>query len=41
MRRVGDCETDIGRFVAVLCSEGSRYVNGQCIALDGGQAHMG
>ncbi|MAG32799.1 MAG: 3-oxoacyl-ACP reductase [Deltaproteobacteria bacterium] len=41
MRRVGECEEDIGAFVALLCSEGSRYVNGQSIAIDGGQAHMG
>jgi NAD(P)-dependent dehydrogenase (short-subunit alcohol dehydrogenase family) len=41
MRRVGDCEKDIGRFVAMLCSESSAYVNGQSIAIDGGQAHMG
>ena len=40
-RRVGDCEADIGRFVAVLCSEGSAYVNGQSIGLDGGQAYLG
>lgn len=40
-RRVGDCEADIGRFVAVLCSEASGYVNGQSIALDGGQAFLG
>lgn len=38
MRRVGDCETDIGRFVATLCSDDCAYVNGQSIALDGGQA---
>jgi meso-butanediol dehydrogenase / (S,S)-butanediol dehydrogenase / diacetyl reductase len=37
-RRVGECEEDIGRFVALLCSEGSAYVNGQTIGLDGGQA---
>ena len=37
-RRIGDCEVDIGRFVAVLCSDASAYVNGQSIALDGGQA---
>ncbi len=41
MRRVGECEEDIGAFVALLCSEGARYVNGQSIAIDGGQAHMG
>lgn len=41
MRRVGKCEDDIGRFVATLCSEDCRYVNGQSIALDGGQAYLG
>lgn len=41
MQRVGDCEADIGRFVATLCSEDCRYVNGQSIALDGGQAFLG
>ncbi len=40
-RRVGDCEQDIGRFVALLCSDGAGYVNGQSIALDGGQAFLG
>ncbi|PLW68778.1 KR domain-containing protein [Pseudohalioglobus lutimaris] len=40
-RRIGDCEEDIGRFVALLCSSGSAYVNGQTIALDGGQAFIG
>ena len=29
LRRVGECEEDIGRFVAMLCVEDSRYVNGQ------------
>ena len=41
MRHVGDCEEDIGRFVAMLCSPACRYVNGQSIALDGGQAYLG
>lgn len=41
MQRIGDCELDIGNFVAVLCSDDSRYVNGQTIALDGGQAFLG
>ena len=41
MKRIGECEEDIGRFVAVLCSDASRYVNGQSIAVDGGQAFMG
>ena len=40
-RRVGECEEDIGRFVVQLCSDGSRYVNGQSIAVDGGQASLG
>jgi len=40
-RRIGDCEQDIGRFVAMLCSDYSAYVNGQSIALDGGQAFLG
>lgn len=41
MQRVGDCEDDIGKFVAVLCSDDCAYVNGQSIAVDGGQAYMG
>ena len=41
MRQVGDCETDIGRFVAMLCSPACHYVNGQSIALDGGQVYLG
>ena len=41
MRRVGDCEEDIGRFVATLCGDSCAYVNGQSISLDGGQAYMG
>ncbi|MBA6411919.1 SDR family oxidoreductase [Parahaliea sp. F7430] len=40
-RRIGHCEDDIGRFVAILCSDYSAYVNGQSIALDGGQAYLG
>ena len=41
MKRVGDCEEDIGRFVARLCTDDCGYVNGQSIAVDGGQAFMG
>lgn len=41
MKRVGDCEQDIGRFVVLLCSSGAAYVNGQSIGLDGGQALLG
>jgi NAD(P)-dependent dehydrogenase (short-subunit alcohol dehydrogenase family) len=40
-RRVGDCEMDIGRFVAALCGPDGGYVNGQSIGLDGGQALLG
>lgn len=40
-RRVGECEQDIGRFVAQLCGPDSAYVNGQSIGLDGGQALIG
>lgn len=41
MQRVGDCEQDIGRFVASLCSEDCRYINGQSIGVDGGQVFLG
>ena len=41
MKRIGDCEEDIGRFVAALCSPESSYVSGQSIAVDGAQAYMG
>ena len=40
-KRIGDCEADIGRFVVTLCSDASAYVNGQTIAVDGGQARVG
>lgn len=40
-QRVGECEQDIGRFVALLCSDAAGYVNGQSIAIDGGQAYLG
>lgn len=39
--RVGDCEHDVGRFVANLCTDDCRYINGQSIAVDGGQAFLG
>jgi meso-butanediol dehydrogenase / (S,S)-butanediol dehydrogenase / diacetyl reductase len=41
MHRIGDCEDDIGKFVALLCTKEAGYVNGQSIALDGGQALIG
>jgi NAD(P)-dependent dehydrogenase (short-subunit alcohol dehydrogenase family) len=40
MGRVGECEQDIGEFVAFLCSPAAGYVSGQSIAIDGGQAYM-
>ncbi len=39
--RVGDCETDIGHAVAFLCSDDARYITGQSLLLDGGQARLG
>jgi NAD(P)-dependent dehydrogenase (short-subunit alcohol dehydrogenase family) len=39
--RVGDCEQDIGLFVAQLCSDACSYINGQSIGIDGGQALIG
>lgn len=41
LRRVGDCEQDIGRFVVLLCCDESAYINGQSIGVDGGQALIG
>ncbi len=38
MQRVGECEEDIGRAVARLCTDDFAYLNGQSVALDGGQA---
>ena len=40
-QRIGECEGDIGRFVALLCSDDCAYINGQSIAVDGGQAYLG
>lgn len=41
LQRIGDCENDIGEFIALLCQPESSYVSGQSIAVDGGQAYMG
>ena len=36
--RIGDCENDIGSFVAFLVGPGAGYLTGATIPLDGGQA---
>lgn len=38
---VGECEEDIGAFVAMMCADEARYLSGQTIALDGGQVFIG
>ncbi|MFF1461850.1 hypothetical protein [Streptomyces sp. NPDC058330] len=37
---VGDCETDIGRAVVMLCGPDARYLTGAIVPLDGGQADV-
>lgn len=41
LRRVGDCEQDIGRAVALLVCADAGYLTGATIPLDGGQAYWG
>ncbi|HWU21387.1 MAG TPA: SDR family oxidoreductase [Nocardioides sp.] len=41
MRRLGDCEGDIGRAVVALVGPDLRYLTGATIPLDGGQAFFG
>jgi NAD(P)-dependent dehydrogenase (short-subunit alcohol dehydrogenase family) len=41
LKRVGDCEVDIGRAVAALVSPQMSYLTGATIPLDGGQAYFG
>ena len=38
--RVGDCEDDIGRAVAMLAGDDAHYLTGATIPLDGGQANF-
>ena len=40
LRRIGDCENDIGRFVVMLVSADAGYLTGATIPLDGGQANF-
>jgi len=40
LRRIGDCENDIGRFVVLLTSADAGYLTGATIPLDGGQANF-
>jgi NAD(P)-dependent dehydrogenase (short-subunit alcohol dehydrogenase family) len=41
MRRIGDCEQDIGRAVVALIGPDLRYLTGATVPLDGGQAFFG
>lgn len=36
LRRVGDCESDVGRVVAFLASDDARYITAQTLMVDGG-----
>jgi meso-butanediol dehydrogenase/(S,S)-butanediol dehydrogenase/diacetyl reductase len=40
LRRIGDCERDIGRFVVMLVGPDASYLTGATIPLDGGQANF-
>ncbi|MDX2274553.1 MAG: SDR family oxidoreductase [Hyphomonadaceae bacterium] len=41
LRRIGDCEADIGEAAVFLASDSARYLTGATIPLDGGQARFG
>jgi len=36
IKRIGDCEKDIGRTAVFLASQDSDYITGQTIMVDGG-----
>lgn len=40
LRRIGDCEDDIGAAVAALCGQEFGYLTGATVPLDGGQANF-
>lgn len=40
LKRIGDCEADIGRAVVALCQPELGYLTGATIPLDGGQANF-
>jgi NAD(P)-dependent dehydrogenase (short-subunit alcohol dehydrogenase family) len=40
LRRLGDCEQDIGAAVVFLASPESDYITGQTLMVDGGQAML-
>jgi NAD(P)-dependent dehydrogenase (short-subunit alcohol dehydrogenase family) len=40
LRRLGDCENDIGRAVVFLASSDSDYITGQTLMVDGGQTML-
>jgi NAD(P)-dependent dehydrogenase (short-subunit alcohol dehydrogenase family) len=41
LRRIGDCENDIGRAVVAIVSSHMTYLTGATLPLDGGQAYFG
>jgi NAD(P)-dependent dehydrogenase (short-subunit alcohol dehydrogenase family) len=41
LRRIGDCERDIGPAAVFLAGDGARYITGATLMIDGGQNHLG
>jgi NAD(P)-dependent dehydrogenase (short-subunit alcohol dehydrogenase family) len=40
LRRMGDCEADIGRAAVFLCGPDGSYVSGTTLVVDGGQTYL-